>query len=104
MGSRTACWLLLAIVNADVLELKVDDDLAVQARAEFAKFDQKIAPADAAVPPDAAGKPAYTLRGGRLEHLKVCVMTRAVSAAPRRAPLLPGQDCSRGRPLALSAT
>ena len=40
-------WLLLAIVNADVLQLKVDDDLAVQARAEFAKFDQQIAPADA---------------------------------------------------------
>ena len=39
MGSRTACWLLLALAAADVLELKVDDELAVQARAEFAKFE-----------------------------------------------------------------
>ena len=55
MGS--ICWLLLAIVNADVLELKVDDELAVQARAEFAKFDQKIAPADAVL--DWAERSAY---------------------------------------------
>ena len=56
MGS--ICWLLLAIVNADVLELKVDDELAVQARAEFAKFDQKIAPADAVL--DWAERSAYS--------------------------------------------
>ena len=55
MGS--ICWLLLAIVNADVLELKVDDELAVQARAEFAKFDQTIAPADAVL--DWAERSAY---------------------------------------------
>ena len=55
MGS--ICWLLLAIVNADVLELKVDDDLAVQARAEFAKFEQVIAPADAVL--DWAERSAY---------------------------------------------
>ena len=57
MGSRTACWLLLALAAADVLELKVDDDLAVQARAEFAKFDQTIAPADAVL--DWAERSAY---------------------------------------------
>ena len=57
MGSRTACWLLLALAAADVLELKVDDELAVQARAEFAKFDQKIAPADAVL--DWAERSAY---------------------------------------------
>ena len=57
MGSRTACWLLLALAAADVLELKVDDDLAVQARAEFAKFDQQIAPADAVL--DWAERSAY---------------------------------------------
>ena len=57
MGSRTACWLLLALAAADVLELKVDDDLAVQARAEFAKFGQQIAPADAVL--DWAERSAY---------------------------------------------
>ena len=57
MGSRTACWLLLALAAADVLELKVDDDLAVQARAEFAKFEQQIAPADAVL--DWAERSAY---------------------------------------------
>ena len=57
MGSRTACWLLLALAAADVLELKVDDDLAVQARAEFAKFEQVIAPADAVL--DWAERSAY---------------------------------------------
>ena len=57
MGSRTACWLLLALAAADVLELKVDDDLAVQARAEFAKFGQVIAPADAVL--DWAERSAY---------------------------------------------
>ena len=56
MGS-TACWLLLALAAADVLELKVDDELAVQARAEFAKFDQDIAPADAVL--DWAERSAY---------------------------------------------
>ena len=56
MGS-TACWLLLALAAADVLELKVDDDLAVQARAEFAKFEQQIAPADAVL--DWAERSAY---------------------------------------------
>ena len=45
------------MVNADVLELKVDDDLAVQARAEFAKFEQQIAPADAVL--DWAERSAY---------------------------------------------
>ena len=57
MVSRTACWLLLALAAADVLELKVDDDLAVQARAEFAKFEQQIAPADAVL--DWAERSAY---------------------------------------------
>ena len=57
MGSKTTCWLLLALAAADVLELKVDDELAVQARAEFAKFDQKIAPADAVL--DWAERSAY---------------------------------------------
>ena len=57
MGSRTACWLLLALAAADVLEHKVDDDLAVQARAEFAKFGQVIAPADAVL--DWAERSAY---------------------------------------------
>ena len=57
MGSRTACWLLLALAAADVLELKVDDDLAVQARTEFAKFGQQIAPADAVL--DWAERSAY---------------------------------------------
>ena len=57
MGSRTTCWLLLALAAADVLELKVDDDLAVQARAEFAKFGQQIAPADAVL--DWAERSAY---------------------------------------------
>ena len=55
MGS--ICWLLLALAAADVLELKVDDDLAVQARAEFAKFGQQIAPADAVL--DWAERSAY---------------------------------------------
>ena len=55
MGS--ICWLLLALAAADVLELKVDDELAVQARAEFAKFDQDIAPADAVL--DWAERSAY---------------------------------------------
>ena len=55
MGS--ICWLLLALAAADVLELKVDDDLAVQARAEFAKFEQQIAPADAVL--DWAERSAY---------------------------------------------
>ena len=55
MGS--VCWLLLALAAADVLELKVDDDLAVQARAEFAKFEQQIAPADAVL--DWAERSAY---------------------------------------------
>ena len=55
MGS--ICWLLLALAAADVLELKVDDDLAVQARAEFAKFEQVIAPADAVL--DWAERSAY---------------------------------------------
>jgi hypothetical protein len=40
------CWLLLTIAAADVLQLKIDDELAVQARNEFAKFEQTIAPAD----------------------------------------------------------
>ena len=57
MGSKTTCWLLLALAAADVLELKVDDDLAVQARAEFAKFGQQIAPADAVL--DWAERSAY---------------------------------------------
>ena len=55
MGS--ICWLLLALAAADVLELKVDDELAVQARAEFAKFEQVIAPADAVL--DWAERSAY---------------------------------------------